>query len=51
MIKKMKENEHQEKEKDHESVPIQMPLLFYFSYNKNFVQIVTYATIHGNQTI
>jgi len=39
------------KEKDHENVQVQMPLLFYFLYNNNCVQFVVYATIHGNQIV
>ena len=40
-----------EKEKDHESMQVQMPLLFYFLYNNDYVQLVIYATIHGNQIV
>ena len=48
----MKENEPQKKkEKDHESVQVQMPQLFYFLYSKDCVQLVTYATIHDNQIV
>jgi len=35
-----------QKQKDHESVQVQMPLLFTFMHNNDCVKIVTYATIH-----
>ena len=40
-----------QKEKDHESVQVKMPLLFNFMHNNDCVQLVTHAIIHGNQTV
>ena len=40
-----------EKQKYNESVQVQMPLLFTFLHNNDYVQLVVYARIHGNQTI
>ena len=37
--------------RDHESVQVQMSLLFTFMHNNDFVKLVIHATIHGNQTI
>ena len=39
------------KQKDHESVQDQMPLLFTFLHNNDCVQLVIHATIHGNQIV
>jgi len=48
--KNEKMNPHGNK-KDHESVQVQMPLLFYFLYRNECVQLVIYDTIQGNQTV
>ena len=40
-----------QKQKGHESVLVQMPLLFTFMHNIDCVQLVIRATIHGKQIV
>lgn len=40
-----------QKQRDHESVQVQIPLLFTFMDNNDFMQVVIHATIHGNKTV
>jgi len=40
-----------QKQKDHESVQVKMPLLFIFMHNNDCVQLIIHAKIHGNQIV